>query len=181
MLVFSRWCYSTSFGSYHLRCLWLCLRLHSLPPPRPVRGVTGGHVITARVFLIHSPWSCCCHAAVAGITAGALEWRVPPVFGGTWVMSIASLAGGEGGWAGELGRLHLSCVWGFQGLECCLRGQGAGAVGSGWLEGLGLQVLLTLLLASLWLWSLLGPQEAGIVCLISAAAPGSLGLQAQPL
>ena len=54
-------------------------------------------------------------------------------------------------------------------------------MGSGWLEGLGLQVLLTLLLASLWLWSLLGPQEAGIVCLISAAAPGSLGLQAQAL
>lgn len=77
--------------------------------------------------------------------------------------------------------MYLHCVWGFQGLECCLRGQGAGAVGSEWLEGLGLQALLTLLLASLWLWLLLGPEEVGIICIISAAAPGSLGLQAQQL
>ena len=77
--------------------------------------------------------------------------------------------------------LYLNGVWSFQGLECCLCGQGAGAVGSEWLEGLGLQVLLTLLLGSLWLWSLLWPEEAGIMCIISAAATGSLGLQAQPL
>ena len=97
--------------------------------------------------------------------------------------------------------------WGYLGQEHCFLGRGrrrlsggAGIVctstvygvfrvlsaasagrGSEWLEGLGLQVLLTPLLGSLWLWLLLWPEEAGIMCIISAAATGSLGLRAQPL
>ena len=67
MLIFSRWCYSTIFGSFHLRCLWLCFETPQSSPLRPVRGVTGGHVITACVFMIHSPWSCCCRHYSWGI------------------------------------------------------------------------------------------------------------------